>query len=108
MAEKQGTQADSPFDRLPGGRQVRALHGAIEHSLAIQRTRLTETMDDFVSRGRISREDADRLVDQLVENSQGFSRGILDVIDSAVSEARRGVGSVVEGAGGVVKKVTGR
>lgn len=118
MAE-QGTSAEGPFDKLPGGRQVRALHGAIEHSLAIQSNKLRQTIDDFVDRGKLSREDAEELVSQLVSSSQGFSKALVEVIDSAVAEARKGaggavgavsttVGSVLGQATGAAKRVTGQ
>lgn len=102
----------SPLDKLPGGRKVRALHGAIEHSLTIQRDKLQQTVDGFVSGGKISREDAEELVSQLVTTSAGYSKALVDVLDSAVAEARKAasgtVNAVVEGAGGVVKKVAGK
>lgn len=112
-------QAESPIDKLPGGRQVRALHGAIEHSLAIQTNKLQQTIDDFVARGKLSREDAEELVGQLLASGQGFSKGLLEVIDSAVADARKGaggavgavsstVGSVLGQASGAAKRVTGQ
>lgn len=105
MAEQ---EAQSPIDRLPGGRQVRALHGAIEHSLAIQTNKLQQTVDDFVARGKLSREDAEELIAQLVAGSQGFSKGLLEVIDSAVTEARKGAGGAVGAVSSTVGPVLGQ
>lgn len=108
MTDQGNTEASRPFDRLPGSRQVRALHGAIEHSLTIQRDQLSGTVDEFVRAGKISRQSADELIEQLVSRSQGYTQGILTVLDSAVAEARRGVSGVVGTAAGAAKRVTGR
>ena len=62
-------------------KNLRALQGALEHSLTIQRTRLQEIVDDLVSRGSLSRADADGLLNQLLTSSKDYSQALLKVLD---------------------------
>ena len=71
----------------------KALQGALEHSLTIQRTRLQEILDDLVSRGSLSRTDADGLLNQLLTSSKDYSQALLKVLDSVTAETRRGIGA---------------
>ena len=73
-------------------KNLRALHGALEHSLTIQRNRLQEIVDDLVSRGTLTRSDADGLLNQLVTSSKDYSHALLKVLDSVAADARRGLG----------------
>lgn len=73
-------------------KNLRALHGALEHSLTIQRNRLQEIVDDLVSRGTLTRSDADGLLNQLVTSSKDYSQALLKVLDSVAADARRGLG----------------
>ncbi len=74
-------------------KNLRALHGALEHSLTIQRNRLQEIVDDLVSRGTLSRADADGLIGQLLASSKDYSQALLQVLDSVTADARRGLGA---------------
>lgn len=73
-------------------KNLRALHGALEHSLTIQRTRLQEIVDDLVARGSLSRSDADGLVNQLLTSSRDYSQALLQVLDSITADARKSLG----------------
>lgn len=70
-------------------RNLRALHGALEHSVTIQATRLQELMDDLVARGALTRTEADHLVGQLVTTSRAYSQALLQVLDSVTAESRK-------------------
>ncbi|WP_418062916.1 hypothetical protein [Pimelobacter simplex] len=70
-------------------RNLRALHGALEHSVTIQATRLQELMDDLVARGALTRAEADHLVGQLVTTSRAYSQALLQVLDSVTTESRK-------------------
>ena len=64
------------------GRNLRALPGALEHSVTIQMTRLQGLMDDLVSRGSLSRAEADHLLAQLVSTGKAYSQALLQVLDT--------------------------
>ena len=76
----------------PVTKNLRALQGALEHSLTIQRTRVQEIVDDLVSRGTLSRTDADGLLGQLLANSLDYSQALLQVLDAIATEARKTIG----------------
>jgi uncharacterized protein (DUF1800 family) len=73
----------------PVTKNLRALQGALEHSLTIQRARVQEIVDDLVSRGTLSRTDADGLLGQLLASSKDYSQALLQVLDSITSETRK-------------------
>lgn len=64
------------------GRNLRALHGALEHSVTIQMTRLQGLMDDLVARGSLTRAEADNLLGQLVSTGKAYSQALLQVLDT--------------------------
>lgn len=74
-------------------RNLRALQGALEHSLTIQRTRVQEIVDELVARGSLSRADADGLLNQLLTSSKDYSQALLQVLDSVTAEARKSIGA---------------
>ena len=86
-------------------RNLRALHGALEHSVTIQATRLQELMDDMVARGTLSRAEADHLIGQLVSAGKAYSHALLQVLDSVSTESRKVLGPVRATAGLVVDTV---
>lgn len=88
--------APTPRDTVPGQKQLRALYGALEHSLTIQRARLQQVVDEFVGDGALSRADADRLVDRLLSTSRDYTQALLHVVEDVATDARRGVGSGLE------------
>lgn len=88
---------------------LRALQGALEHSLTIQRTKLQEIVDDLVSRGSLSRADADGLLSQLLTSSKDYSQALLQVLESVAADARRtisgGIAPVMATAGKLAETV---
>jgi hypothetical protein len=70
------------------GRNLRALHGALEHSVTIQMTRLQGLMDDLVARGSLSRAEADDLLGQLVATGKAYSHALLQVLDTVRQPAK--------------------
>jgi polyhydroxyalkanoate synthesis regulator phasin len=83
-------------DRLPGPKHLRALYGALEHSLTIQRARLQQVIDEFVGDGSLSRADADRLVERLLGASRDYSQALLHAVQEAATDAQRRVGGGLE------------
>lgn len=77
-------------------KNLRALHGALEHSLTIQRTRVQEIVDDLVARGTLTRADADRLITQLLASSKDYSQALLQVLDSVTAQTRKSIGAGIE------------
>lgn len=75
-------------------KNLKALQAALEHSLTIQRVRLQEIIDDLVSRGSLTRADADRLINQLFASSKDYSHSLLQVLDAVATEARKNLGGI--------------
>lgn len=75
-------------------KNLKALQAALEHSLTIQRVRLQEIIDDLVSRGSLTRADADRLITQLFASSKDYSQSLLQVLDAVTTEARKNLGGI--------------
>ena len=84
MAKKKTTA-----DLIPGAKNLKALRGALEHSVTIQLTRLQDVIDDLVARGSLSRADADKLVDQLVSTSKAYTQALLQVVETVRTETRK-------------------
>lgn len=82
-----------PVDITMVTKNLKALHGALEHSLTIQRARVQEIVDDLVSRGTLSRADADGLLGQLLASSKDYSQALLQVLDSVAAETRKNLGA---------------
>lgn len=92
-------------------KNLKALQAALEHSLTIQRVRLQEIIDDLVSRGSLTRADADRLITQLFASSKDYSQSLLQVLDAVATEARKnlgGIAPVMATAGKTAGKTAGR
>ena len=81
-------------------KNLKALQGALEHSLTIQRARVQEIIDDLVSRGTLDRDDADGLLAQLISSSKDYSQALLQVLESVtapvVATAGKAVGRIAE------------
>jgi hypothetical protein len=95
-------------DITPVTKNLRALHGALEHSLTIQRARVQEIVDDLVSRGSLSRADADGLLNQLLTSSKDYSQALLQVLDSVTAEARKSLGAGIAPVMATAGKTAGR
>lgn len=89
-------------------KNLKALQGALEHSLTIQRTRVQEIVDDLVSRGSLSRADADGLLNQLLTSSKDYSQALLAVLDSVTAEARKSIGAGIAPVMATAGKTAGR
>ena len=89
------TTNDPTGDTVPGVRQLRTLRGALEHSVTVQRERLQEIVDDLVSRGALSAAEANKLVENLLTSSKTYSAALLQMLESATSGSRRGLGARV-------------
>lgn len=98
-----------PTDLVP--RNLRALHGALEHSVTIQMSRLQGLMDDLVARGSLTRAEADNLLGQLVSTGKAYSSALMQVLDTvtaAVSPVRATAGLVADTVRQAPKLVPGR
>lgn len=96
-------RSGNPADLIP--RNLRALHGALEHSVTIQATKLQELMDDLVVRGSLTRAEADNLLGQLVSASKAYSQALLQVLDTVTENATapmRTAGRLAETVAGTV------
>ena len=90
----------------PVAKNLRALQGALEHSVTIQRAKLQEVMDDLVARGTLTSAEAENVVSRLVASSKDYSAALLSVLDSVTTEARKALGSgVAAGVAGVAPAV---
>lgn len=92
---------NGPADLVP--RNLRALHGALEHSVTVQATRLPALLDDLVVRGSLSRADADQLLGQLVSASRTYSHALLQVLDAVTESAS---GPVTATAGQIAQTIS--
>lgn len=80
----------------PVTKNLRALQGALEHSLTIQRTRVQEIIDELVARGTLSRTDADGLIGQLLASSKDYSQALLQVLESVTALTRKSISAGIE------------
>lgn len=95
----------NPADLIP--RNLRALHGALEHSVTIQATKLQELMDDLVVRGSLTRAEADDLLGQLVSASKAYSQALLQVLDTVTETATAPVRATAGRLAGTAGAVAG-
>jgi polyhydroxyalkanoate synthesis regulator phasin len=78
----------------PLAKNLRALQGALEHSVTIQRAKLQEVMDDLVARGTLTSAEAENLANRLIAGSKDYSTALLAVLDSVMTEARKTAGKL--------------
>ncbi|NYJ01480.1 cell division septation protein DedD [Nocardioides thalensis] len=83
-------------DTAPVTKNLKALQGALEHSLTIQRVKVQEIVDELVTRGTLSRAEADRLLNRLLASSKDYSAALLAVLDTVSSETRKTLGAGLE------------
>jgi predicted component of type VI protein secretion system len=81
---------------VPVAKNLKALQGALEHSLTIQRVKVQEIVDELVTRGTLSRAEADRLLNRLVASSKDYSQALLTVLDTVSTETRKTLGAGLE------------
>ncbi|KRC50318.1 MULTISPECIES: hypothetical protein [unclassified Nocardioides] len=94
-------RSGGPADLI--SRNLRALHGALEHSVTVQTTKLQELMDDMVTRGALTRTEADQLLGQLLSSSKAYSQALLQVLDTITETATAPVRAT---AGRIAQAVT--
>lgn len=91
----------------PVTKNLRALQGALEHSLTIQRSRVQEIIDDLVARGSLSRADADGLIGQLLASSKDYSQAMLQVLESVTAQTRKSISAGIEPVMATAGKLAG-
>jgi len=78
---KEGTPSESRAEQ-----SVEAFREALEKSVTISRERLQEVVDDAVRRGRMTRGDAEELVNRLVTRSREQVDDILGQLEALVKQ----------------------
>jgi polyhydroxyalkanoate synthesis regulator phasin len=79
---------------------VEAFREALEKSITISRERLQEVVDDAVRRGRMTRGDAEELVNRLVTRGREQADDILGELETLVKQLGEEVGSRAKRARG--------
>jgi hypothetical protein len=74
------------------GSTLAVVRELLSRSVMLPRDILRETLDDAVRRGRITREDAEELVERLAGLGRQQADEILALLESQVSRARRAAG----------------
>ena len=74
-----------------GDKSVKAYRDALERSLVLSRERLQEVVDDAVKRGRITRGDANELVNRLVTRGREHSDDLLKDLERLLDQMRKEV-----------------
>jgi polyhydroxyalkanoate synthesis regulator phasin len=87
---------------------VQAYRDALERSVTLSRDWLQETVDDAVERGRMTRGDANELVNRLVSRGRQQSEDLLRDLESLLEQARKEVDSRVSPARKRVGRAAGR
>ncbi len=68
---------------------VEAFRDALEKSVTLSRDRLQEVVDDAVRRGRMTRNDANELVSNLVTRGRGYTDDLVKELERLLDQARR-------------------
>jgi hypothetical protein len=84
-----------------------AIRELIARSVLLPSDRLRETLDDAVRRGRITRADAEELVDRLVDLGRQQTEEALTRMEAVFGGRGTGAGTARERARGVVRKPPG-
>lgn len=78
---------------------VQAFRDALEKTVTISRDRLQEVLDDAVRRGRMTRSDADELVNRLVTRGRDQADDLLGQLERLVAQVRGAPGRARQEAG---------
>jgi polyhydroxyalkanoate synthesis regulator phasin len=70
-------------------KSLEAFRDALEHSVTVSRDRLEEVVDDAVTRGRMTRGDANELVSRLMTRSRQYTDDLLKDLEKLLDQARR-------------------
>src|SRR6187551_131069 len=81
------TRASSASERTD--KSVEAFRDALERSVTLSRDRLQEVVDDAVRRGRMTRQDANELVSNLVTRGRGYTDDLLKELERLLDQASR-------------------
>jgi polyhydroxyalkanoate synthesis regulator phasin len=73
-------------------KSVEQFRESLEHSVTLSRDRLQEVVDDAVTRGRMTRGDAERMVSDLIKRGRRQTDGLLKELERLVTQARKEVG----------------
>jgi polyhydroxyalkanoate synthesis regulator phasin len=79
-------------------KSVEAFRDALERSVTLSRDRLQDVVDDAVKRGRITRDDANELVANLVTRSRRYSDDLIKQLERLLDQAQRELESRTGGA----------
>jgi polyhydroxyalkanoate synthesis regulator phasin len=94
--------------RTATDKNVQAFREALEQSVTLSRDRIQEVVDDAVSRGRMTRSDANELVSRLVTRGRKQTDAMLRDLESLLRQARREVETRVTPARRRATRAAGR
>jgi polyhydroxyalkanoate synthesis regulator phasin len=103
---KRSTSTRSPAAR--GDKSVEAYRDALERSVTLSRDWLQEVFDDAVKRGRMTRKDANELVNSLLTRGRKGSEDLVKDLERMLTQARRDVETRAREARTRVESRTGR
>ena len=93
-------QRNAPSEESSRGEQsVQAFRDALEKTVTISRDRLQEVLDDAVRRGRMTRGDADELVNRLVTRGRDQADDLLGQLERLIAQVREAPGRARQEAG---------
>lgn len=72
-----------------GDKSVEAFRDALERSVTLSRERLQEVVDDAVKRGRITRSDANELVNKLITRGRTYTDDLMKDLERLLEQARK-------------------
>jgi polyhydroxyalkanoate synthesis regulator phasin len=81
VAAKSGGSSGRRKQTDRADKSLEAFRDALEQSVTVSRDRLEEVVDDAVSRGRMTRGDANELVSRLVTRSRDYTRDLEKLLD---------------------------
>jgi polyhydroxyalkanoate synthesis regulator phasin len=82
-----GARAGSALDK-----SVEQFRESLERSVTLSRDRLQEVVDDAVQRGRMTGNDAEKMLSDLIKRGRRQTDTLLKELERLVREARKGVG----------------
>jgi polyhydroxyalkanoate synthesis regulator phasin len=87
---------------------VQAFREALEKSVTISRDRLQEVIDDAVRRGRMTRGDADEIVNRLVARGRDQADDLLSQLERLLAQVREAPGRARQQVGSRAQRVGNR
>ena len=104
--KKSSTKSARPPEPDDAQSTLAAVRELLARSVMLPSDRLRETLDDAVRRGRITRADAEELIDRLVALGRGQTDDALSRIEGLVGGGSRGASGATKGRG-VVRRPPG-